>query len=65
MITNRAIWIFSKIRKGNTAFFVEVTFQKKVGYLAANRAARRLLASEHIQKEALRRGSIIVDETIF
>jgi hypothetical protein len=65
MVTNNAIWIFSKIRKGNAAFFVEVTFQKKVGYLAANRAARRLLKSGTVINEAKLRGSIIVDETIF
>ena len=52
-------WVYGKIRSGTKAFFYRNELKGKVYLIAANRAARRLLMSESIQKEAAKQGAII------
>jgi hypothetical protein len=61
MITNRVDWIYSKIKggKNSTPFFSRSELAGRVYLIAANRAARRMLLSNTIQKEAKRMGATI------
>jgi hypothetical protein len=57
--TDNVSWVYGKIRPGTKAFFYRNDLKGKVYLIAANRAARRLLMSESIQKEAARLGATI------
>jgi len=66
MHTDNVSWLYSRIitTKGSAPFFARSDIGGRVYLIAANRAARRMLMSKTIQKEAERMGAKIAVDAV-